>query len=278
MFFVSDSELDAILTQDIPYGDLTTLLLGIDQTPGQLTIYPKTDTVISGLTVAQRLFQRVHLSVTTLAMDGDFVSAQTPILKASGPAGAIHATYKTAQNILEYCSGIAHRCAQLHAQATAVNPHCQIVTTRKHFPGTKTLSLMAAYHGKARPHRLGLSDSVLIFDQHRVFLDPTLSEIESLKKTDPERKIAIEANTQEEALRFALLPVDIIQCERFSIESLRKTIKAAHEKNPHLLFSAAGGVCADNARALAATGVDFLVTSWPYFGKPIDFKMQIEAQ
>lgn len=34
MFFVSDALLDQILADDIPYGDATTALLGIEKVPG----------------------------------------------------------------------------------------------------------------------------------------------------------------------------------------------------------------------------------------------------
>ena len=52
----------------------------------------------------------------------------------------------------------------------------------------------------------------------------------------------------------------------------------AKRKFPQLIISAAGGLNAANARAYAQTGVDFLVTTWPYFGKPADVKMQILAE
>ena len=40
---------------------------------------------------------------------------------------------------------------------------------------------------------------------------------------------------------------------------------------------AAGGVTGENAEAVAATGVDVLVTTWAYFGKPADIKMVVSA-
>ena len=33
----------------------------------------------------------------------------------------------------------------------------------------------------------------------------------------------------------------------------------------------------ENAEAVAATGVDVLVTTWAYFGKPADIKMVVSA-
>ena len=45
-----------------------------------------------------------------------------------------------------------------------------VATTRKHFPGTKAMSLKAVLAGGGSVHRLGLSDSILIFAEHRRFL------------------------------------------------------------------------------------------------------------
>ena len=40
----------------------------------------------------------------------------------------------------------------------------------------------------------------------------------------------------------------------------------------------AGSVRADNAAQYAGAGADFLVTTWPYFGRPADIKMHIEGE
>ena len=155
------------------------------------------------------------------------VSAHTDILRATGPAGAVHAVYKSAQNILEYCSGIAARTRAMVEEARAGSPACRIVTTRKHFPGTKTLSLFAAQAGGALVHRTGLSESILIFDQHRVFTKPDVfANFSALKALDPERKVAVEVDTVDAALSFARAGADIVQCERFTPDQIRETVAA----------------------------------------------------
>ena len=278
MFFVSDALLDQILADDIPYGDATTALLGIEKVPGIVRCRPKAETTIAGVTLAERLFARVGLQTTRFHEEGDTVAAGTVILEGRGSAGAIHAVYKTAQNILEYASGIATRTHQMVEEARAGNPLCRVAVTRKHFPGTKTLSLYAAMSGGAVAHRMGLSESVLVFDQHRVFIPDFEKRLTEAKKADPERKIAVEAADIREGLAFAAAGADIIQCEKFSVEALSEFVSQAKREFPPLIISAAGGINAANARAYAQTGVDFLVTTWPYFGKPADVKMQILAE
>lgn len=132
--------------------------------------------------------------------------------------------------------------------------------------------------GGAVVHRMGLSGSVLVFDQHRVFIPDFEKRLTEAKRADPERKIAVEAADIREGLAFAAAGADIIQCEKFSVETLTKFVTQAKQEFPQLIISAAGGINAANARAYAQTGVDFLVTTWPYFGKPADVKMQILAE
>ena len=278
MYCIGDAFLEEALKEDAPYGDLTTDLLGIENEPGTIACWPKSDTVICGAQLAARLFEKVGLTVDLAAKDGDRLPAKTVFLKAGGRAGAIHAVYKTAQNIMEYCSGIATRTAEMRLAAQAVNPNCQIAVTRKHFPSAKVLSLYAAQTAGARVHRTGLSESVLVFDQHRTFCpDDFLERLARMHELDPERKIAVEAGGLDEALEFARAGADIIQCEKMPAPEFAETAARIKEICPHVLVSAAGGIRADNAADYARAGADFLVTTWPYFGKPADIKMDIQG-
>lgn len=279
MYFIPDAFLDSLLSEDIPYGDATAALLGLEKCQGNIYCFPKADTVVSGISLAARLFTRAGLTVKVLAKDGDFVVSKTPVLSASGSADTIHAVYKTAQNIMEYCSGISTRTRRMVEAVQATNPYCQVVTTRKHFPGTKLLSLYAVLAGGGLIHRIGLSESILIFDQHRVFASKDiLDRIARIHRTDPERKITVEASTVSEALSFARAGANIVQCERFVCSDISTLKQKLLEHQLPTLISAAGGINVDNAEQYAAAGADFLVTSWPYFGRPMDIKMVITAQ
>ena len=201
-------------------------------------------------------------------------------LRAEGSAGAIHRSLKIAQNVMEYSSGIATRAAGMLESARKANPHVQLAVTRKHFPGTKRLSLAAAQAGGAIAHRLGLSGSLLVFDQHRVFtggLDGFAARVSEYRKAFPEQKLGAEVATPEEALLLARAGIDSIQCERFTCADLEETVRGVKAVNAAVQVLAAGGVTGENAAAVAATGVDVLVTTWAYFGKPADIKMVVSA-
>ena len=130
--------------------------------------------------------------------------------------------------------------------------------------------------GGALPHRLGLSESVLIFRQHTEFyggLERLLATLSSLKMELPEHKIMVEAETADEALRITIAGADVVQLDKLPPAELKPLIAQLRAVAPSITISAAGGINAQNAADYAATGVDILVLSSPYFGKPADIKV-----
>lgn len=280
MIFIPDRYIETLVEEDLGLLDLTTAAMGVGEKPGVVECYPKRACVVACVEEAARIFEKTGARADVPHMGGSSLEAGELCLVARGTAEQLHAAYKVAQNVMEYASGIATRTAAVVRNARSVAPQIEVAVTRKHFPGTKRLSLKAALAGGAQVHRLGLHDSILVFDQHRVFAGGTegfLSLVREMAFRCPEKKIAVEAATPEEALAFARAGADVVQCERFELGGLRETVEAVRAVDPRIKISAAGGVNADNAADYAATGVDILVTSWVYFGKPEDIKMRFGA-
>ena len=169
-FSYSDSWLDALLADDCPGLDLTVELLGIGSRTGTMRFAPKADCVISGVEEAELLLRKSGLDAQRHAANGDRLPAGQLCLEAHGPAAALHRSWKLSQTLMEYMTGIAGRAAHMVDQARAVNPGVSVAVTRKNFPGAKTICLEAALNGGAVIHRQNLSDSILVFEQHRAFL------------------------------------------------------------------------------------------------------------
>lgn len=283
-FYSPDSWLDDLLADDCPGLDLTVELLGIGAAPGIMRFAPKADCVISGVEQAELLLRRCGLSVMRAAANGDSLQAGQLCLEARGRAADLHRSWKLSQTLMEYMTGIATRCAHMVAQAHTANPGVRVAVTRKNFPGAKAICLDAAMDGGATVHRQNLSDSILIFEQHRVFLPGTAQAslrsvaamMDKLRARAPERKISAEVDSLEDALLVAKAGIDIVQCEKFACETLAETVGALRAVRADIVILAAGGINGDNAANFAATGVDVLVTSWPYFGKPADIKVVME--
>ena len=109
------------------------------------------------------------LDIEKSVPSGTLISSKTVFFEVQGEAGTIHRLWKTIQNLLDYASGVATYTYQLLSTARLVNPDIIIATTRKTIPFTKKIAIKAVESGGGVAHRLGLSESILIFEYHRVF-------------------------------------------------------------------------------------------------------------
>jgi molybdenum transport protein len=280
-YLIPDTDIERFLEEDLPYGDLTTTLLGIGNECGEITFSTRQETVVCCTEEAGRVFGKCGAGVTGSLPSGRRVEAGTVILKAEGTAASLHAGWKVALNLLEYASGIATRTDTIVRRAKEANPSINVVTTRKSFPGTKKVAIKAIMAGGAFPHRLGLSESILVFTQHTAFLgglDRFLDTIPALKLQAPEQKILVEADTAEEALRIAAAGADVVQVDKMPVAQLAELVAEIRRCCPNVAISAAGGINADNAAEYAATGIDIIVLSSVYFGKPSDISATITGK
>jgi molybdenum transport protein len=280
LYQLPDSDIERFIEEDMPYGDLTTGLLGIGTLQGEITFTSREATTLCCTEEAARILERCGTTVNFLLQSGTTVEPGVTILSASGSADSLHAGWKVALNILEYASGIATRTRKIVSRVKEVNTSITVVTTRKSFPGTKKVAIKAIMAGGALPHRLGLSESVLVFRQHTVFcggLERFLQTVNGMKKRTPEHKIIVEAESAEEALTIAAAGVDVVQLDKLMPEALSLLVQQLHNVAPGVTISAAGGITMENAATYAATGVDMLVLSSVYFGKPSDIAVSITS-
>jgi len=276
---IPDRDIERFIEEDLPYGDLTTHLLGIGESSGQIIFSTREYTTLCCTEEATRVLQKCGATVTSCLPSGIKLAPGIEFLTAQGNARSLHAGWKVALNLLEYASGIASRTQRIVEKTRAVNPALSVVTTRKAFPGTKQVSIKAILAGGALPHRLGLSETILVFKQHTAFLgglEAFLGTISELRSKARETKIIVEADTGAEALLVALSGADIVQLDKLAPAELADTVRALRKANPNLLISAAGGINESNAAEYAATGIDIIVLSSVYFGKPADIGVIIK--
>ncbi len=271
--FLTDSQLDDLIREDVPYYDLTTMALGISEKTGMMRFQTRHDTVICGTEESAKIAEKCGCRVIDFLPSGSHLEKNQTFLEVEGSAEALHRVWKVSLNILEYASSIATRTHHVVSAVKAINPKASVVTTRKVFPGTKQLSVKGVLAGGGMLHRLGLSETVLIFKHHLTFsggLETLAEKMPQLRQMCMEQKLAIEAESEEEAMQMAKLGFDIIQFDKFTPEKLAPIIKDLKTEYPNLQIAAAGGIHAENAGAYAKAGAELIVTTWPYFGKPAD--------
>ena len=279
MLRISDSRLDYFISEDVPYVDLTSLVLGIDDAPGEMEYFSREACVVAGVDEVARLAKNAGCEVEVLHESGDCIVPDEPILRVRGTAGSLHQVWKVGLNLLDHLSAVATKTRSMVDAVHEVNPHCEVLTTRKSMPGCKDLLVEAVMVGGAFPHRLGLSETVLVFDHHMKFLggfDEFVKRIPEFRSRCIEKKLFVEA-TVDQARVLAEAGVDGIQFDKVPAEELTSLVEELRAANPYVTLIAAGGINPKNAAAYAATGVDGLATTAPFAAKPLDMSVRMTA-
>jgi len=211
------------------------------------------------------------------AASGSTLAAGERILTARGPANALLRAWKTAQTLIEIWSGVATAAREIVDAAREVSPDVVVACTRKTAPGTRLFAHAAIKAGGAVAHRLGLSETLLVFPEHLAFIPGTpLAEIAALlARTAPEKKRVIEVTSVDAALEAAEAGFEVVQTEKFAPEQIAALVGRLPPRPHRPVIAAAGGIKASNAAAYAAAGADVLVTSAPCLAPPRDVQVKI---
>lgn len=275
--YISDAEIDRIIAEDVPYIDLTTFVLGIGGASGAMEYYTREACVLCGTEEAARVATRLGCAVAWSRPSGSVLEANETFMRLEGTAEALHAAWKVCLNLFDHLSAVASKTRAMVDAAHGANPACEVLTTRKSMPGVKSLLTKAVLAGGALPHRLGLSETVLVFAQHMEFFGGFEGFVEwlpELRCKVVEKKLLVEA-TAEQALVLARAGVDGIQLDKVAAGQIPGLLAELKAIDPHLTVIAAGGIGLDNAAEYAATGVDALVTTAPFTAKPKDMSVRM---
>ncbi len=103
------------------------------------------------------------------------------LLLLNGDAKKILLVERTALNIIGRMSGIATQTRKITDIVSAVNPSCRVAATRKTCPGFRILDKKAVKIGGGDPHRMNLSDGILIKDNHLVLVSLAIAILAAKK-------------------------------------------------------------------------------------------------
>lgn len=278
----SNARIDAFIEEDVPYIDLTCEVLGVHNQPGEMEYFTRESCVLAGTDIARRIMRNLGCEVLASSEDGQLVSAGQTFFTVRGAAADLHAAWKVCLNVFDHLSAVATKTRSMVDAVHAVNPECEVLTTRKSMPGAKDLLTCAVMAGGAFPHRLGLSETVLVFEQHLAFFggfNRFVEEMPRIKARCVEKKLFVEADAQRAlALARASLDghgVDGIQLDKVPVSELAELVRRIREIDPRITIIAAGGINPQNAGAYAACGVDGLATTAPFTAKPVDMSVRM---
>lgn len=277
MVFFTTEEIEQWINEDAPMLDLTSHLLRLNTQPGVLQVTTRHPTRLALTEEAGRIFEILGCRIRQFLPSGQDVPEKTVILTVEGPAEALHRGWKVAMNLLEYMCGVATCTAEMVNKVEECS-NIPLLVTRKHQPGLKKMLLKAVLAGGAIPHRLGLSETILIFANHLNLLGgrKALPElIENMKAAACEQKITVECDDLEQAVQTAEAGADAGPVRQGAADQLTPWCAELKARFPGLIVLSAGGVGPKNVQDYARTGVDGIVLSSVFHAKPADLGVTI---
>ncbi|MGC7590582.1 ModD protein [Bisgaard Taxon 46] len=281
MIYFSDKELDDFLLEDIYRGDLTTHALGLEDVPAQILFKRKNAGIVAGISIAEKLLKKLEIEPQVYVREGQTVEAGTILISAEANADKLHQAWKVVQLVLEWSCGVAQYTAEMIANAKAINPKAVVACTRKSIPNTRKLATNAVLAAGGHIHRQGISETLLVFTNHRNLLDQPegwQAIVTKLRAEAPENKITLEADNLTQFEQMLSAEPDIIQLDKFSPEQVKQALNLLSESKKAITLSVAGGVNKNNVAEYAKSGVQLFITSAPYYAQPEDIKVIINKR
>jgi len=251
-----DNIIFACFDEDMPYGDITTESVIKDGTFAEGFFIAKDNGIICGLEIAKRVFQLSggNVELECYFGDGDEIEKGQKIAKIKGDAKSILKGERTALNLMQRASGIA--TATKKAILSVEGTNAKITDTRKTMPGLRLLDKYAVRMGGGYNHRTGLSDGVLIKDNHIAAAGGIKNAVLEAKKSVPHTlKIEVETENLEQIKEALEAKADIIMLDNMSNDEMREAVLFI---NGRAITEASGNMGERDLKAVAETGVDII--------------------
>jgi len=252
---------------------------GVDATTAATVPIGRTDTadlvartagVVAGIPVATAAFDVVGraaadaltadltegsvIDVLPSAVEGARVRPGDVLLTVHGPTRALLTAERTALNLLCHLSGVA-TLTRAWADAIA-GTGARVRDTRKTTPGLRALEKYAVRRGGGENHRMSLSDSALIKDNHVAVAGGVAAAFAAVRHAFADLPVQVECDSVDELAAAVAAGADLVLLDNMSTTDLRRAVELARPRRVRL--EASGGLTLDRAREVAETGVDYL--------------------
>ncbi len=258
---VVNAAITAALKEDLgDAGDLTSYAVIPRDAQTTVELVARQAGSIAGLDIACAVFRSLDSAIvlTKHCDDGVQVAAGQKLALVTGQARAILSAERVALNFLGHLSGIATATQTFVAAAAGTN--AKICSTRKTTPGLRAFEKYAVRAGGGVNHRFGLYDGILIKDNHIAIAGGIKPALEASRARGGHMvKIEIEVDTLEQLDEVLAIGTDAVLLDNMSTQDLAEAVKRIDGR---ALAEASGGVTAETASAIAATGVDLISVGW----------------
>lgn len=248
----------AALREDIGSGDATTNACIPQNSRGEGYVISKASGVLCGADIAAHVFRLLDPKCTFVHFikDGSVIKPGLKIMRVRGSLRALLAAERTALNFLQQLSGVA---TYTHEFVKAVKgTKAVILDTRKTTPLLRILEKYAVRAGGGQNHRFGLSDMILIKDNHIAAAGSIAKAVKQCITHKRTSQLNVEVETSDISQVREILEiggVDRIMLDNYSLPQIRAAVKLVAHRVP---LEVSGGVSLKNVRQIAKTGVEFI--------------------
>jgi nicotinate-nucleotide pyrophosphorylase (carboxylating) len=269
----------AALDEDVGTGDVTTMATVAETAQARARLVAKQELILAGLPLFERVFRQLDPAIACTAhfADGSRVPSGTTVAELEGRARAILTGERTALNFLAHLSGVATLAGRY--AALLAGTATQLRDTRKTTPLFRRLEKYAVRAGGGTNHRFGLSDGVLIKENHIAAAGGIAEAMCMARDAAANRRLAVEIEVRDEdELRKALAAgPDEVLLDNLSPAEAARMVAIVRRDRPGCRVELSGGVTLENLAAYAQAGADFIsVGALTHSAPAADFSLLVE--
>ena len=244
------------LAEDITNEDVSTAAIMPDARPAAVDLIAKADGVLCGLDVFERTFAILDPAsrVQRFAQEGSTVCSGQVLATVTGDVRALLSGERVALNYLQRMSGIAtytRRVARLLEDSGTT-----LVDSRKTTPNMRVFEKEAVRTGGGRNHRYNLSDGVMLKDNHIAAAGGVRQAVAAARAYAPfVRKIEVECETLDQVREAVKAGAGIIMLDNMDHATMAQAVALIDGRAE---TECSGNIDADNVRAIADLGVDYV--------------------
>lgn len=248
------------LAEDIGDGDHSTLSCIDRQARGKATLKIKQETVLAGVSVAEKIFRFLEPAVVfnRLKQDGEQVNYGETAFEVHADVHTILQCERLVLNCMQRMSGIASLTKKYTDKISSYKT--KLLDTRKTTPNFRLLEKEAVKIGGGVNHRFGLYDMIMLKDNHIDYcggIEIAINKAFDYKqKYKPALKIEVETRSVADVEKvMSVGKIDRIMLDNFNPAQITAALKLINGKYE---TEASGGINYDNIEQYAATGVDYI--------------------
>lgn len=247
------------LVEDAPWGDLTAELALPAETRIETRLTAREPGVFAGGALIAEAFRQTdpRIDVSDLVPEGTRFETGDVLARVSGPARGVLTAERIALNFSQRMSGIATLTARF-VDAVA-HTSARIADTRKTTPGLRALEKHAVRAGGGSNHRFGLSDAIMVKDNHLAALGAvdaatTTAALTGLReRAGHTTSIIVEVDRLDQIAPVLAAEVTGVLLDNFTPAELAEGVRLIAGR---AVAEASGGVTLDTVAAIAESGVD----------------------